>query len=60
MPMVHVASSRQASGGAVHCDDIRRLENELYIGLVLSSKASAKILKCICIEIFDNFFYWLI
>uniref|UniRef100_A0A8C0V8W0 Xanthine dehydrogenase/oxidase n=1 Tax=Cyanistes caeruleus TaxID=156563 RepID=A0A8C0V8W0_CYACU len=44
-PLVHVSASKQASGEAVYCDDIPHYENELYLTLVTSTKAHAKILS---------------
>lgn len=43
-PLVHVSAAKQASGEAVYCDDIPHYENELYLTLVTSTKAHAKIL----------------
>lgn len=43
--MIHNSALKQASGEAVYCDDIPKMENELYMGLVLSSRAHAKILS---------------
>ncbi|XP_006901194.1 PREDICTED: xanthine dehydrogenase/oxidase [Elephantulus edwardii] len=42
-PLPHLASSMQASGEAVYCDDIPRYENELSLRLITSTKAHAKI-----------------
>jgi xanthine dehydrogenase/oxidase len=36
---------KQASGEAIYCDDIPRFENELYLALVLSTKAHAKLVS---------------
>ena len=44
-PIPHAAAQLQASGEAVYCDDMPRFENELYMGLVLSTKSHAKILN---------------
>lgn len=44
-PIVHVSALKQATGEAVYCDDIPRFSNELYLALVLSTKAHARILK---------------
>ncbi|XP_069464776.1 xanthine dehydrogenase/oxidase-like [Ambystoma mexicanum] len=46
-PLMHLAATKQASGEAVYCDDIPRYENELYLALVTSTKAHAKIM---CID----------
>lgn len=43
-PLVHVSAAKQTSGEAVYCDDIPHYENELYLTLVTSTKAHAKIL----------------
>lgn len=42
---VHASAYKQATGEAVYCDDMPKFENELYLGLVLSTKAHAKILS---------------
>ena len=44
-PMAHMSGQLQATGEAVYCDDIPKYENELYLGLVLSQKTHAKIIK---------------
>uniref|UniRef100_A0A8C2TTK3 Xanthine dehydrogenase n=1 Tax=Coturnix japonica TaxID=93934 RepID=A0A8C2TTK3_COTJA len=44
-PLVHVSAAKQACGEAVYCDDIPHYENELYLTLVTSTKAHAKILS---------------
>ena len=44
-PMAHMSGKLQATGEAVYCDDIPKYENELYLGLVLSQKTHAKIVK---------------
>lgn len=43
-PLIHNSALKQASGEAVYCDDVTRMENELYMGLVLSNRAHAKII----------------
>ncbi|KAG5676847.1 hypothetical protein PVAND_006654 [Polypedilum vanderplanki] len=43
-PKVHMSALKQATGEAIYCDDIPKYENELYLALVLSTKAHAKIL----------------
>ena len=45
-PLPHLAAAMQASGEAVYCDDIPRYENELFLRLVTSTRAHAKI-KCV-------------
>lgn len=44
-PNVHTSAYKQATGEAVYCDDMPKMENELYLALVLCSKAHAKILS---------------
>nr|XP_056708333.1 xanthine dehydrogenase/oxidase [Euleptes europaea] len=44
-PLVHLSAAKQASGEAVYCDDIPHYENELYLTLVTSTKAHAKIIS---------------
>jgi len=44
-PIVHKSAFKQASGEAVYVDDMPRFENELYLALVLSSKAHAKLVN---------------
>lgn len=43
-PMMHLSALKQATGEAVYCDDVPLYENELYLSLVTSSKAHARIL----------------
>lgn len=43
-PMMHLSAAKQATGEALYCDDVPLYENELYLGLVTSSKAHANIL----------------
>lgn len=43
-PMMHLSAAKQACGEAVYCDDIPRYENELYLTVVTSTKAHAKIM----------------
>uniref|UniRef100_A0A6I8NRI9 Xanthine dehydrogenase/oxidase n=1 Tax=Ornithorhynchus anatinus TaxID=9258 RepID=A0A6I8NRI9_ORNAN len=42
-PLAHLAAAMQATGEAVYCDDIPPYSNELYLRLVTSTKAHAKI-----------------
>lgn len=42
-PKIHSSGLKQATGEAVYCDDIPKHENELYLALVLSTKAHAKL-----------------
>ncbi|KAJ4447027.1 hypothetical protein ANN_09015 [Periplaneta americana] len=42
-PIVHKSAFKQATGEAVYCDDMPHFENELYLALVLSTKAHAEI-----------------
>lgn len=44
-PQVHASAFKQATGEAIYCDDMPKWENELYLALVLSTKAHAKILS---------------
>uniref|UniRef100_A0A6J0V358 Xanthine dehydrogenase/oxidase n=1 Tax=Pogona vitticeps TaxID=103695 RepID=A0A6J0V358_9SAUR len=44
-PLIHLSAAKQASGEAVYCDDIPHFENELYLTLVTSTKAHAKIIS---------------
>lgn len=44
-PIVHTSAFKQATGEAVYCDDMPKFENELYLALVLSTRAHAKILS---------------
>lgn len=44
-PKVHASAFKQATGEAIYCDDIPKHENELYLALVLSTKAHAKIIS---------------
>lgn len=43
-PRVHTSALKQASGEAVYLNDIPKIENELYLALVLSTKAHATII----------------
>ncbi|KAM9316879.1 xanthine dehydrogenase/oxidase [Gastrophryne carolinensis] len=42
-PIMHLSAMKQATGEAVYCDDIPHYENELYLALITSTKAHAKI-----------------
>ncbi|XP_078068351.1 xanthine dehydrogenase/oxidase [Mustelus asterias] len=42
-PLAHLSSIKQATGEAVYCDDLPRFERELYLALVTSTEAHAKI-----------------
>ena len=44
-PQLHASGKLHVTGEAAYCDDIPKFENELYLGLVLSQKAHAKIVK---------------
>lgn len=44
-PIIHINAYKQATGEAIYCDDIPRITGELYLALVLSTKAHAKIVK---------------
>lgn len=43
-PIMHLSAMKQATGEAVYCDDVPLYENELYLSLITSSKAHARIL----------------
>ena len=42
-PVMHLSAPLQATGEARYVDDMPRLEGELYAGLVMSTRAHAKI-----------------
>lgn len=44
-PKVHLSGYKQATGEALYCDDIPKLRDELYLALVLSTKAHAKLVN---------------
>ncbi|XP_019642816.1 PREDICTED: xanthine dehydrogenase/oxidase-like [Branchiostoma belcheri] len=44
-PIMHLSALKQVTGEAVYTDDMPPLQGELYVGLVLSKKAHAKILS---------------
>lgn len=44
-PTVHMSAYKQATGEAVYCDDMPSFQNELYMAVVYSLKAHAKILS---------------
>ncbi|XP_005932779.1 xanthine dehydrogenase/oxidase isoform X1 [Haplochromis burtoni] len=44
-PIMHLSAMKQATGEAVYCDDVPLYENELYLSLITSSKAHARILS---------------
>lgn len=44
-PIVHASAFKQATGEAIYCDDMPKFANELYLSVVLSTRAHAKILK---------------
>ncbi|KAM6893551.1 xanthine dehydrogenase/oxidase [Xenentodon cancila] len=44
-PIMHLSAMKQATGEAIYCDDIPLYENELYLALVTSTKAHARILS---------------
>ncbi|KAL9964449.1 hypothetical protein ACROYT_G028093 [Oculina patagonica] len=43
-PVPHLAAAKQATGEAVYCDDMPKYTGELYLALVLSKRAHAKII----------------
>ncbi|XP_035686516.1 xanthine dehydrogenase/oxidase-like [Branchiostoma floridae] len=44
-PIMHLSALKQATGEAVYTDDMPHIQGELYLGLVLSKKAHAKIVS---------------
>ncbi|XP_061464042.1 aldehyde oxidase 1-like [Rhineura floridana] len=44
-PIIHQADIKHATGEAIYCDDIRAVDEELFLALVTSSKAHAKIVS---------------
>lgn len=44
-PISHISANKQVSGEARYVDDMPKLKNELYAGLVMSTRAHAKILN---------------
>ncbi|XP_066271857.1 xanthine dehydrogenase/oxidase-like [Branchiostoma lanceolatum] len=44
-PIMHLSALKQATGEAVYTDDMPWIQGELYLGLVLSRKAHAKIVS---------------
>ncbi|XP_055300085.1 xanthine dehydrogenase isoform X3 [Sitodiplosis mosellana] len=44
-PKVHMSAFKQTTGEAIYLDDMPKWENELYLSLVISTKAHAKILS---------------
>ncbi|KAK2857221.1 hypothetical protein Q5P01_005956 [Channa striata] len=44
-PMMHLSALKQATGEALYCDDMPLFENELYLSLVTSGKAHARIVS---------------
>ncbi|EAT37368.1 AAEL010630-PA [Aedes aegypti] len=44
-PKVHASAFKQVTGEAIYCDDIPKYSNELYLTLVTSTKAHAKIIS---------------
>ncbi|CAL1688978.1 unnamed protein product [Lasius platythorax] len=44
-PIVHASAFKQATGEAIYCDDMPKYAKELYLTLVLSTRAHAKILR---------------
>jgi len=42
---VHASAFKQATGEAIYCDDMPKYAEELYLTLVLSTRAHAKILR---------------
>ncbi|XP_015122613.1 xanthine dehydrogenase [Diachasma alloeum] len=44
-PIVHTSAFKQTTGEALYCDDIPRIDGELYLALVLSTRPHAKIVR---------------
>uniref|UniRef100_A0A3Q2NRT4 Xanthine dehydrogenase n=1 Tax=Fundulus heteroclitus TaxID=8078 RepID=A0A3Q2NRT4_FUNHE len=44
-PIMHLSALKQATGEAMYCDDVPLYENELYLALITSTKAHARILS---------------
>lgn len=44
-PILHASALKQVSGEAMYCDDIPHTQGELFLALVLSSEAHAKIIS---------------
>lgn len=44
LPVVHVSANKQVTGEALYCDDVPAIEGELFMTLIFSSKAHAKII----------------
>lgn len=44
-PIVHVSALKQATGEAMFCDDTPRMENEVCLAPIMSTRAHAKILS---------------
>nr|AXP99045.1 aldehyde oxidase [Eremias argus] len=44
-PIMHQAGTKHATGEAIYCDDIRAVDEELFLALVTSSKPHAKIVS---------------
>lgn len=42
-PIIHTSALKQATGEAMYCDDLPHIEGELYLSLVFSKEAHAKI-----------------
>ncbi|XP_058820273.1 xanthine dehydrogenase [Topomyia yanbarensis] len=60
-PKVHASAFKQVTGEAVYCDDIPKYSNELYLALVTSTKAHAKLIsldasKALALEGVHRFF----
>ena len=43
-PLKHSSADKQATGEAIYVDDIPRMQDELYLGFVMSKKAHAKLI----------------
>ncbi|XP_011310367.1 xanthine dehydrogenase [Fopius arisanus] len=44
-PIIHASAFKQATGEAIYCDDIPQFQGELYMALVLSTRAHARLIR---------------
>lgn len=45
LPITHISAQKQATGEALYCDDIPPVEKELYLKLIFSTQAHARIVS---------------
>lgn len=45
LPIIHASAFKQATGEAVYCDDLPKIDGELYLALVFSNMSYAKIVS---------------